>query len=101
MNIKAIINLSIILFVQVNAAPKGAGSGPPGTKYESDCYWVMRSLEAMGKTTSVISSDSTSCCSIPGVSCSGSTVIRLIWRSKGLTGPIPEEIGNLKSLKRM
>ena len=38
------------------------------------------------------------CCNIPGVICDDQKVIELHWEENGLTGPIPQEIGNLMNL---
>ena len=53
----------------------------------------------MGKNTSVSSTDSTACCSMLGVTCSGSNVTQINWGSQQLTGSIPLEIGKLTSLE--
>jgi hypothetical protein len=64
------------------------------------CCTVVRSWQLMGKSTTVSSTNSTACCSpgIPGVTCSGSTITQIDWFSKGLSGSIPPEIGNLVNL---
>ena len=64
----------------------------------------------MGKTPSVDPTSATACChylgltkqtsGMAGVTCTaGGTVTRIDWTSKGLTGSIPPEIGNLTSLQ--
>jgi hypothetical protein len=76
------------------------------------CCTVVRSWQLMGKTTLVSSTSSTACCyylgtttqssGIPGVNCtSKGTVTQIIWYNKGLTGPIPPEIGHLMSLTHL
>ena len=40
-------------------------------------------------------------CSIPGVKCVDSKVVEVNWSDRGLTGPIPPEIGNLYYLKEL
>jgi len=70
------------------------------TKIElSDCCLAMRSWKQMGKTTPGLSADSTACCSMLGVTCSGSNVTQIVWYHQNLTGPIPPEIGKLKNLE--
>jgi hypothetical protein len=62
------------------------------------CCWVVRSWQLMGKNTTVSSGSGYDCCSMDGVSCSGSHVTAIKWNYKGLAGSIPVEIGNLKNL---
>ena len=55
----------------------------------------------MGKSTSVSSADSTACCSMQGIACSGSNVTQVVWYHQNLTGTIPAEIGNLVNLQEL
>ena len=71
------------------------------TSASPQCCWVVRSWQLMGKSTSVSSTSSTACCSMSGVSCSGSSVTGINWDSKYLTGTIPAELGKLTSLTRL
>lgn len=68
----------------------------------SDCYWVVRSWQKMGKNIPAnVSSTDNSCCTLPmtGVTCDTSNRVKGIdWSFEDLTGSIPSEIGNLKSL---
>jgi hypothetical protein len=64
----------------------------------SECCWVVRIWELMGKTTSVSSTSSNDCCNMEGVTCTGSDVTSIDWKNKGLTQQIPSDIRNLKSL---
>ncbi len=63
----------------------------------------------MGKNTSVSSTSATACCNylrlttqtsgIPGVECTSTGIVTKIrWSMKGLQGPIPAELENLKNL---
>jgi len=80
------------------------------------CCWVKRSWQLMGKTTAVSSTSSTACCyyvvsstgtttqttGISGVNCTSTGIVtQLIWSIKGLQGPIPSSLGNLKALTRL
>jgi hypothetical protein len=75
------------------------------TSTSPECCWVVRSWQLMGKTVPAgISSTDNSCCTAPmtGVTCDSSNkVLHIYWGSKGLSGPIPAEIGNLTSLQRL
>ena len=65
----------------------------------ADCLVVIRICNLVENHTSPSIAGSNSCCSIAGVTCSsGSTVIKIDWKNKGLAGPIPSEIGNLQKL---
>ena len=66
----------------------------------SDCTWVVNSWIAMGKTTTVSSTNATACCSMANVTCAsdGKTVQQLQWNSQGLSGSIPKDIGKLGNL---
>ena len=63
-----------------------------------DCCWVVRIWQMMGQRTTVSSTHPTACCSMSGVVCSESSVIKIQWRNKNITGPIPEDIGKFKNL---
>ncbi len=62
------------------------------------CCWVVRSWQLMGQLTSVDPTSSTACCSMPGVTCSGSIVTSINWSGKGLCGQMPQDIGNLTNV---
>jgi len=61
----------------------------------SDCCWVVRSWQLMKNSNSA----SNDCCSLKGVTCSGSKVTRIVWYHQNLTGSIPPEIGKLRHLE--
>ena len=65
------------------------------------CCWVVRSWQLMGQNTTVSSGSDKECCSMDGVSCSGSLVTAINWNYKGLSGSIPADIGNLKNLTNL
>jgi hypothetical protein len=53
----------------------------------------------MGQTTTASSTSAIACCSMTGVTCTSSNKVRkIVWGSKGLSGSIPAEIGNLINL---
>ena len=57
---------------------------------------VKQIYQKMGGDVSTIADG----CNIPGVICNGDgKVTQLIWSEKGLTGSIPEEIGELTDLE--
>ena len=64
------------------------------------CCWVVRIWQLMGKTTTVDHTSATACCSMSGVTCTGSIVTKIQWDNQNpkLTGSIPPEIGNLVNL---
>ena len=70
-----------------------------------DCCSVVQSWKQMGKTTTITRAqqhtNATSCCSMSGVTCSRSSVIKIDWNNKTLTGSIPTTIGNLENLKEL
>jgi len=68
-----------------------------------DCCWTVRSWRLMGKETTVDASNRNGCCLMTGVSCSGtqSSVTRISWSNQNLTGSIPEDITNIKSLQKL
>jgi len=55
----------------------------------------------MGRSTTVDHTTAAACCSMSGVTCSGSMVTVINWGNQNpkLTGSIPPEIGNLTSLQ--
>jgi hypothetical protein len=55
----------------------------------------------MGQSIAVDPTSSIGCCSMSGVSCSGSKVTRIDWSKKQLTGKIPASIGNLVDLQEL
>ena len=65
------------------------------------CCWVVRIWQLMGKSTSVSSTSSTACCSMSGLTCSGSIVYSIDWELQSLSGSIPPEIGNLVNLETL
>jgi hypothetical protein len=78
----------------------------------SDCCRVIYIWQKMGQKTTVDPTNSTACCyylgstnqtsGIPGVNCtSKGTVTKIDWSNKGLTGPIPPEIGNLVNIEEL
>ena len=68
----------------------------------ADCLVVIRIWNLVRNNTTPSLPGSNSCCSIAGVTCSsGSTVIKIDWKHKGLAGPIPSEIGNLQKLNTL
>ena len=56
-----------------------------------------------GITTSVNSTDAKACCSgVPGVTCTSTGIVTGIkWKSQGLKGSIPAELGKLTNLQRL
>jgi hypothetical protein len=77
---------------------------------ESDCSWVIRSWQKMGKTTSVSATSATACCyklgsttqtsGIPGVKCTSTGIVTEIkWGFESLKGSIPTELGNFVNLE--
>ena len=79
-------------------------SQPPAitcTSSSPDCCWVWRVRELMKLSLTGASGTSTTSCCIPsiGITCEGKSVIRWDVSFKGVTGPIPAEIGNLVNLK--
>jgi len=97
---------------------KGSKAGLPqeGVRLETEsdleqCDWVVAIWQKMGgKTIQVDSLEKTACCyyigseiqtsGIPGVRCGrDGTVVEIVWRNKGLTGPIPRETAKLVDLK--
>jgi hypothetical protein len=56
------------------------------------------SREPMDVSKFTGSGSSTGCCSISGVTCSGSKVITIDWNNRYLTGSIPSDIENLVNL---
>ena len=87
--------LAITAFISIVEAQASCSSSSP------DCCWVVRVWQLMGKSTSVSSASLTNCCSMTGVTCSNAAVTILSWNSKGLSGSIPSDIGNLKNLVSM
>ena len=57
----------------------------------------------MGKTTTENDVSSTGCCQMTGVTCSGTqpNVTWISWPNKNLTGSIPADLGNIKSLQKL
>ena len=64
----------------------------------SQCCWVVRSWQLMGQLSSVDPTSPTACCSMSGVTCSGSAVTSINWAQRGLCGHMPPDIGNLTNL---
>jgi Leucine-rich repeat (LRR) protein len=63
---------------------------------QSQCNEVLQAWRYMGGSTSY-----TNGCTLPGVSVSGSNVIRIIWDSKGLNKQISPRLGNLSHLTEL
>ena len=92
---KSLLALGLSAFISfVNAQPSCDSTS-------LDCCWVVRSWKLMGQNTTVSSTSGTDCCSMDGVTCSGSHVTAIKWNYKGLSGSIPEDIGNLKNLTNL
>jgi hypothetical protein len=68
------------------------------TPESPQCCWVVRIWKLMGKSNLFDHTSSTACCSMSGVTCSGSTVTKIEWGHYGLNGSIPDSIGNLLNL---
>jgi hypothetical protein len=69
------------------------------TPESPQCCWVVRIWKLMGKSTLVDHTSATACCSMSGVTCSGSTVTKIYWSFRGITGcSIPPDVGNLVNL---
>ena len=90
-----------ILALTLSALIAGVNSQATCTSSSPDCCWVVRIRQLMGKTTSVSPTSSTACCSMAGVTCSGSSIIVINWENNGLKGSIPPSIGNLTSLENL
>ena len=75
------------------------GCLPNCTSTSPQCCWVVRIWKLMGKTTNVSPTSSTACCSMTGVTCSGSSIIGINWESNSIINSIPPSIGNLTSLQ--
>jgi len=86
-----------------SSSPKPAPTIQPATCTSSSpqCCWVVRIWQLMGKSTSVSSTSSTACCSMSGLTCSGSIVYSIDWELQSLSGSIPPEIGNLVNLETL
>ena len=74
------------------------------TAASHQCCWVVRSWQLMGKSIPTgVSSSGSSCCTKPmvGVTCdsTNTAIQKIYWPSKTLTGSIPSELGNLRSLR--
>jgi len=80
------------------------------TTSSPQCCWVVRIWQLMGKTTLVDHTNATACCNTLGsttqtsgitrVTCSSTgQVTKIDWRMNSLTGNIPADIGQLKSLQ--
>ena len=67
----------------------------------SQCCWVVRIWELMGKTTSVSSTSSNDCCNMGGVTCDASIVTGISWKRLSLVGSIPSDIRNLVNLQEL
>ena len=106
----SILALTLSALIATAEARKGAkkssSSDVPSiatcTSTSPQCCWVVRSWQLMGKTTTVSSTNATACCSMTGVTCDSSNKVRkIVWGSKGLSGSIPAEIGNLVNLTHL
>jgi hypothetical protein len=82
------------------------------TSSSSECCWVIRSWQKMGKSTTVSSTNATACCyvlgsttqtsGIPGVKCTSTGIVTEIrWYYQSLQGQIPPELSNLVNLARL
>ena len=93
----------IFLALTLTALIAGVESQATCDSNSPQCCWVVQSWQLMGKTIPTgISSTDNSCCTVPmtGVTCDSSNkVININWYSKGLSGSIPADIGNLTSLQ--
>ena len=73
----------------------------------ADCCWVVRSWQLLeGETESGVDpmihiNSTVGNCGLVRVSSEGSSVIEIDWFLRALDGPIPTELGNLKSLRRL
>jgi hypothetical protein len=96
-DILRMINIMIFLLVIVMISPAKAQTKTCDSS-SPQCCWVVRIWQLMGKRTSVLSTSSTGCCFMSGVTCSGSKVITIDWNNRNLTGSIPSDIENLVNL---
>ena len=70
-----------------------------GEEISAQCDWVRIIYEKMGGDVNSIPEN---CCQMDGVECSQDGHITGInWNQQGLTGSIPQEIGNLVNLKKL
>jgi hypothetical protein len=89
--------MMLSLMIASLISPAEAAVSCSSTAYQ--CCWVVRIWQLMGKTTSVSSTSSTACCSMSGVTCSGTSVTKIDWRLQSLNGTIPSDISKLASLQ--
>jgi hypothetical protein len=69
-----------------------------GQTIAQDCAVIQSIWQALGQTTAIPSN----CCSRDyGIVCEGSRLTRILWQGKGLTGSIPESIGQLNGLTNL
>ena len=92
------INIVFMLFFLAISPTEAAVSCDSSS---SQCCWVVRIWELMGKTTSVSSTSSNDCCNMEGITCTGSDVTQIKWNNIGLTQQIPLGIRNLVNLQEL
>jgi hypothetical protein len=63
---------------------------------ETDCDWLRLIYYKMGGDVNSVPRD---CCRMDGVRCTDGYVKNLFLDSRGLTGSLPEELGNLVNLE--
>jgi hypothetical protein len=64
---------------------------------ETDCDWVRIIYSKMGGDVNSVPQD---CCRMDGIHCSeDGHVIKISWNHQGLTGSLPQEVGNLLNLE--
>jgi hypothetical protein len=91
----ALTALIVVVGVESQVTTCGASS--------HQCCWVVRSWQLMGKAIpGGISSTDNSCCTkqMIGVTCdsTNTTVTKISWNGRTLSGNIPSDIGNLQNL---
>ena len=69
-----------------------------GEEISAQCDWVRIIYEKMGGDVNSIPEN---CCQMDGVSCKDGHVKGILWIEQGLTGSIPQEIGNLVDLQQL
>jgi hypothetical protein len=65
---------------------------------ETDCDWLRLIYHRMGGDVNSVPRD---CCRMDGVRCTDGDVTSIYWEDQGLTGSLPEELGNLVNLRQL
>jgi hypothetical protein len=113
--IPVILFLSIALMISSAEAKNGKAAEVSAicVKSASDCCWVVKIWQKMGRSHPGITIHNKyipECCDMPGVTCEKfkpiftfrsrqRKVLKIEWGDQSLRGPIPSEIKNLKNLQ--